>query len=283
MEYEDASVTTEQPESRRMTKRQLVQDAIAMAVQSRWDEAAQANQQIVRMMPGDAEAYNRLGKAYTELGRISDARDAYGQSLQADPANLIAQRNLERLSHISEAEAVEVAKRSAQKLDPQFFMEETGKTGVTVLHDVAGQEVLATLTAGEQVSLRQDDDALMVTTSDGVTIGRVEDRLAARLSRLMKTGNEYQCGVVGADGDTVRVIIRETVQAPANAGRISFPPRVGSDLPRAYVREGLVRRAGGGDEDDEEDLDAEAAEESGDDDDDDSAEFGFREGRGDES
>src|SRR5437879_5651645 len=85
-------------EERRGRRRQLAQQAIALAVQSRWQEAVDVNQQIVELLPDDAEAFNRLGKAYTELGQIAEARQAYESALQADAANLIAQRNLDRLS-----------------------------------------------------------------------------------------------------------------------------------------------------------------------------------------
>jgi hypothetical protein len=282
MDSEDGITTTEYTdEERRVRRRHLAQQAIALAVQSRWDDAAEINRQIVDLVPDDAEAFNRLGKAYTELGRIADAREAYEGALRADPANLIAQRNLDRLSRITEAEAEQLAKRAGYKLDPRFFMEETGKTGVTVLEQPAPGTVLATLTAGDQVKLEQQDGRLQVTTMDGTYVGSVEDRLAGRLTRLMQTGNEYQAGVVGVDRDQVRVIIRETRQSPQNAGRISFPPRGAQDaLPRPYLREGLVRRSGDEEDEDELDIDIDA---DIDEDEEDASEFGFHEGTLDET
>ena len=226
MEIDDITATTDYAEeTRRVNRRQLMQQAITLAMQSRWQEAADVNRQIVELAPEDAEAYNRLGKAYTELGRIADAKDAYGSTLRADPANLIAQRNLDRLSLISEAEAAELTKRAGLKLDPQFFMEETGKTRVVSLKAVSGPEVLATLTAGDQAKLEQRDGNVVVTTPDGAEIGVLSQDLSTRLTRLMQTGNEYHAGVVGVDGSEVRVMIRETLQSPQNAGRLSFPPR----------------------------------------------------------
>jgi hypothetical protein len=268
-------------EDRRIGRRQLAQNAITLAVQSRWEEAAEINQQIVEATPDDAEAFNRLGKAYTELGRIAEARAAYENSLTADPANLIAQRNLDRLSRISESEAAELAKKPGTKLDPRFFMEETGKTQLTSLQNAASPEILATLTAGDPVKLEQRDGHLEVTTMDETFIGNIEDRLATRLSRLIQSGNEYQAGVVGVDDQTVRIIIRETHQSPKNAGRISFPPRRSQDsLPRPYVREGLLRRSADDEDEDEPDSDSDA---DTDEEDEDSSEFGFHEGTLDES
>lgn len=268
-------VEEESEEARRGRRRQLVQQAIALAMQSRWEEAADVNRQIVDIAPDDAEAFNRLGKAYTELGRIAEAREAYQDALRADAANLIAQRNMERLSRISEAEAAELAKKAGDKLDPRFFMEETGKTRVTVLSESTGAEVLATLAAGDRVQLGQEDGKVQVTTMDGTYIGRLDEQLAARLTRLMQTGNSYQAGVVGVDDKDVRVIIRETYQSPENVGRISFPPHTQEDLPRPYFREGLVRRAADAEDEDELDIDADADTE---DEEEDVQEFGFHEG-----
>jgi len=126
------------------------------------------------------------------------------------------------------------------------------------------------------VALLEQNGALLVTTLQGGSLGRVEDQLSGRLTRLMQSGNEYRAGVVGVDGRTVRVIIRETQQAPDNAGRISFPPRVSQDsLLRPYVKEGLLRRSGDEDEDDDVDMEGDS---DTDDEEEDTAEFGFHEG-----
>lgn len=280
----DSVVTTDEgtEQEPRVSRRQLIQQAVALAMQSRWEEAVDANQQIIAMMPGDAEAYNRLGKAYTELGRVGDARQAYEQATQADPANLIAQRQLERLSRLSDAEADELARKAGQKLDPRFFMEETGKTELATLRDAASEAELATLTAGDQVELRVDDGNLSVTTRNGDRIGTIEERLGLRLIRLMQTGNQYQAGIVGVDPNAVRIMLRETVQSPQNAGKISFPPRATQDvLPRPYLREGLLRRAS--DEEDEDELEVDLHDEVLEDDEEDASDFGFSEGTLDES
>jgi hypothetical protein len=284
MEVDEFAASTEfSDESRRARRRQLAQQAIALAMQSRWQEAAEVNQRIVELVPDDSQAYNRLGKAYTELGRISDARGAYEEALRADAANLIAQRNLERLSRINESEVQELLRKAGQKLDPTFFMEETGKTGVTLLDEVPETDLLATLTAGDQIQLEERDGRLVATAMDGTAIGVVEERLGTRLIRLMATGNRYQAGIVGVDGTVVRIIIRETLQSPENSGRISFPPRVSSEaLPRPYLRGRAVARSS--DDEDEDDLDADVRDPDADDDEEeDPSAFGFSEGTLDET
>jgi tetratricopeptide (TPR) repeat protein len=280
---EVSSVPEVTDEERRANRRQLTQQAITLAVQSRWQEAADMNRQIVELAPDDAETYNRLGKAYTELGRIADARQAYESTLRVDPANLIAQRNLDRLSRIDEKEAAEqLARKGSQKLDPRFFIEETGKTGVVTVQNSSGPAAIATLTAGDEVKLEPRDNQLLATTMDGTYLGRMDDQLAQRIMRLMQTGNRYQAGVIGVDDPDVRMMIRETFQAPENAGRISFPPRGKQEgLPRPYLREGLLRRAA--DEEDEDDLDVDLDADVDEDDEEDASEFGFHEASLDEA
>ncbi|MGH2448486.1 MAG: hypothetical protein ACRDFS_07785 [Chloroflexota bacterium] len=278
MDIEDTRPVTElSEEDRRARRRQLSQQAIATAMQSLWEEAADLNREIVELMPSDSEAFNRLGKALTEIGQIAEAREAYEGALKADPANMIARRNLERLSRISDREVAELARKERIKLDPRFFTEEIGKTAVTSLQEPADASVLATLSAGEQVKMERKDGQLLVATMGGVELGVVDDRIATRLLRLMQTGNEYGAGVVGVDDHTVRVILRETHQAPQNAGRISFPPQVQS-LPRPYLKEGLLRRSSTlRDEDDDLEIDVNDLDQDDDEEEENPAAFGFHE------
>ena len=81
-------------------KRNGAEQAIALALESKWEEAAALNRQILASFPNDVDSWNRLGKALIELGRFRDARDAYQKSIELDPVNKIAKRNLDRLSSV---------------------------------------------------------------------------------------------------------------------------------------------------------------------------------------
>src|SRR5579859_1904210 len=86
-------VQSESPNRRRLTEQ-----AISLALQSRWDQAVEVNRLLVTYFHDDAEAYNRLGKALTELRNYPEARDAYQRAIEIDKGNNIARRNLERLT-----------------------------------------------------------------------------------------------------------------------------------------------------------------------------------------
>lgn len=215
---------------RRLRSRQ----AIALAMQGRWREAVAANNGIIESFPGDVEAYNRLGRAYIELGEYSSAKESYSRTLELDPYNAIATKNLRRLSHLGEA--LLRGEGETHHVQPQHFIEEIGKAGVTILEDPAPPDVLARMVAGEMVRLEIDSSSLVVSSNRGEYLGRVEPYHAQRLISLMQGGNEYTAAIVNAAEDKVKVIVREVYQHPSQAGRLSFPPRR-FETPRPAVDE----------------------------------------------
>ena len=77
-------------------RRQLADTAIAQATQGEWEAAVATNQELLELGP-DTDAYNRLGKAFAELGRHDEALAAYENALERDATNRIAERNVARL------------------------------------------------------------------------------------------------------------------------------------------------------------------------------------------
>lgn len=227
-----------QVEEKVRLKRQRAEQAIQLAMQSRWQEAAQANREIIALFPSDVDAYNRLGKALTELGRYAKAREAYAKAQELEPGNTIARKNLERLTRLSRAGRGRAA--AAQRMDPQLFIEETGKTGVTVLQRVAAR-VVPKMTAGDRVELRPRGNALVVEDAGGEYLGEVEPKLGLRLLKLMEGGNRYAAAIASVNNGNCRVIIKEVYQHPNLAGRPSFPVTVVGTGVRPYTKESLLR------------------------------------------
>jgi hypothetical protein len=208
-----------------------------MALQGRWAEALQLNQMIVETFPTDVDAYNRLGKALTELGRYGEARDAYMKALEIDSMNSIARKNLSRLETLGDGAPPRVA---SQKLSPQMFIEEMGKTGVTTLLR-PNMAVAARMTAGDQVAIKAKQSVLAVETMAGDHVGEVEPKLGQRLLKLIDGGNEYVAAIQALDSTQVKVFIRETFQHANQTGKLSFPPTVTENF-RAYTKGRLLRR-----------------------------------------
>ncbi|HET8909592.1 MAG TPA: tetratricopeptide repeat protein [Ktedonobacterales bacterium] len=257
-----------QPEERERRRRQLSEQAIQMARESHWDEAVAVNRELLTLMPHDTSTLNRLGKALSEVGQYSEAKRAYTEALEHDPANNIARKNLERISTLSDEPASD-GRHAAERIDPRLFIEETGKTGFTMLVDLASREVIARLSAGDQVYFAPEGQVLYVTNAADERIGRVEPRLANRLIKFMTGGNKYAAGIADLSETEVRLLIRETFQHPSQFGKVSFPAHGASETIRAYTKDSMVRRDvddgddyGDDDDDGDDDGDDEAEESS---------------------
>jgi len=86
------------------------------------------NQEIADRFGVDEETHNRLGKAYTELGKLDDALTAYRATLELNPLNAIAIKNVNRLEALIEEKA-DLPKGQAA-VDINLFVEEMGKSAL---------------------------------------------------------------------------------------------------------------------------------------------------------
>ncbi|HET7641320.1 MAG TPA: tetratricopeptide repeat protein, partial [Ktedonobacteraceae bacterium] len=78
---------TQSAEEKERLKKQWTDLAIQQALTSQWEEAVLTNKNILNLFPHEPDAYNRLGKAFSELGQYSEARQAYSQTLKYSPNN----------------------------------------------------------------------------------------------------------------------------------------------------------------------------------------------------
>lgn len=247
---------------------QYVEDAIRLAMESKWDDAVELNQFILENFGPEDQVYNRLGKALTELGRLEEARDQYEKSLKLNPFNTVAKKNRSKLEVLIQHKAD--IKSGATRVDLNLFVEEMGKTVITQLEAVEDPEVCDKVVAGDIAELTVAGDTITVATLRGIHLGQLEPKLARRLIKFMQGGNRYQSGVTGCENGQIRVIVRETYQDPKFAGKPSFPMRQKREVAfRPYARESLLQRdAEFPTDDDEEDLvqagiDAEIEEDEG--------------------
>lgn len=218
-------------------KQYLSGEAIALALNSRWEEAAAINRGMIELFPQDVDAHNRLGKALIELGRYAEALEAYKRVIEIDPGNIIAKRNLSRLSQLKE---MRPEPKDRQELDLSLFIEVTGKTALVELYHPAPRELLTMMSAGEQVYLKAKGQKLIVENKDGEYLGEIEPKLGLRLIKLMEGGNRYQAAIAPLGEDGSRVIIKEVFQDPSQAGRPSFPLRA-ADSFRPYIKDSVLK------------------------------------------
>jgi hypothetical protein len=221
-------------------KRQLVEQAITAAAVGDWPTAVDINRRLLEFGT-DSEAENRLGKALWEMGDLATAREHYQSALALDPTNRVAERNIDRLRLLLSQTGDKTAfAEPGSKAPVGIFVEETGKTGFAFLIDLAHPRQLAHVNPGDAVELVPDGSRL-VADSNGVVIGVVEPRVAARLLKLIADGNRYSAGVTSLGDKDVRLIIREVFQDPRNFGKVSFPTAAKASDLRPYTKGTLVR------------------------------------------
>ncbi len=241
MTFPEVESSRPSPAAQTRMKRQLAEQAIAQATGAKWNDAADTNRRILEL-GADAEAENRLAKAYWELGELSLAREHYQTALALDPTNRIAERNIDRLKILIQDAKIEKTDAAIEgsKAPVSIFVEETGKTGFAFLTDLADYRKLAQVNPGDAGELTPESNRL-IAISNGVRIGIVEPRVAARLLKLIADGNKYAAGVTSLGDKDVRIIIREIFQDPRNYGKVSFPTAAKSTDLRPYTKGTLVR------------------------------------------
>ncbi len=220
---------------------QYAEDAVQLAISGKWDEAVKLNRFIIESFGADEETQNRLGKALSELGKLKEAKASYEAALKLNPMNTIAKKNAARINALLHQK--EGLKVGGTRVDLNLFVEEMGKTIITTVEAPPSADICSKVAAGDVAELRIDGDGIMVETTRGVRLGLLEAKLARRLIKFMRGGNRYQAGVTSCDGNTVKLIIRETYQDPHFAGKPSFPMRRKREVEfRPYTKESLLTR-----------------------------------------
>jgi hypothetical protein len=227
--------------------------AIQLAMQNKWQEAAELNRQILEAFPDDVDTLNRLGKSLMELGQYADARDQYQRASKLDPSNGIAAKNLVRLTKLADEAATSPisAVQYGRTVDPSLFIEESGKTAVTDLVDRPRFQTIATLAAGDKLTLKVESGVVRVVGPGDVVVGQLEPKIGQRVIRLVAAGNRYSAAITSIDDHHVRIILREEYRDPSMRSRPSFPTSAPGDRP--YTRDSVFRTDM--DDDDDESLD----------------------------
>ncbi|PKB79151.1 MAG: hypothetical protein BZY88_14810 [SAR202 cluster bacterium Io17-Chloro-G9] len=220
-------------------KRDLSHEAISLALQGEWERATEVNRAILELFAEDVDAMNRLGKALIELGRYDDAKKILNRVVLVAPYNNIAKKNIARLTHLGENPSVAKQARKGGSA-PQLFIEESGKSGTTVLRNMASRQVIARVAPSDPANLVVEKNNINVYGGDDEYLGQIEPKLARRLIRLMYGGNEYDAAIVGINEHAVSIIVREIHRDPSLRGVCSFPTRLKEEH-RVYLGDNLAR------------------------------------------
>lgn len=197
----------------------LAQKAIGFALSGEWEKAIKVNQEILKENPKDTDALNRLARAFSELGKISEAKKYANKVLEIDPVNTIASRCLKKWKEVKKVE-----RNGCAPVLVESFLEESGKTKLITLLNLGDSSVFNSLDPGEEVKLFASAHKVSISSRDDKYLGRLPDDLAARIRNLIKTGNKYQVLIKSIEPKEVKVFIREVEKGKDSKNIPSFPP-----------------------------------------------------------
>ncbi len=231
----------------------LEQHAVDAAINLRWEDAIRLNNEIIKLDTKNESAYLRLGFIYLQQKDIVKAKKFYSKALRLQPKNSVALQNLERIS-VLENEKVSKHTNGQVAFDPDLFIETAGKTKMVALTNLGQKNVLAVLTIGQQVCLKEKKRRVEVRTSNGEYIGTLPDDLSRRIIFFIKAKSEYVTYVKESTLTRVIVFIKEEKKGRTVMHQISFPQNIQKKLDESTVNEDKEEAEGA--EEQEEHMDA---------------------------
>ncbi len=199
--------------------------AIQTALLGDWNAAVTSNKELLKENPKDIEALNRLAFALFALGKNKDAKAAYQKVLALDILNPIALRGLSRLSGKASKKNSQTEKQQTQnnqKLISNIFLEETGKTKIVELINVAEPKTIAKLRTGESVILSIKRSKMFILGNDKHYLGMLPDNIGRRLIKFLNGGNAYQAHVKSVLDKHIAIFIKETKRSNKFKNQPSF-------------------------------------------------------------
>lgn len=218
----------------------LQREAIDAALAGQWKTAISINGQIIELNAESLDAHLRLGFAYLQMGNLKKSKSVYLRALKLQPANQIAQNNLEKIKILKKQDGLTKKGKQHEKksgepdndiaLNPELFINVRGKTKVVTLKNVGQAHVLARLKIGQQVYLKTKKRRVEIRTEDGEYIGALPDDISKRLIFFLNAESEYSVYVKEASKNSVDVFLREEKLGGRVKRYTSFPDNMQDDL-----------------------------------------------------
>lgn len=194
--------------------------AISAALTARWDDAIQANLEILAKDPENTAALNRIGIAYLKTKQPGNAKKAFTKVLSLDQFNTIAKTNLKKASPKFSRDYDNTTILSNHTFS---FIEEPGKSKVISLANIGEPSTAAKLYTGMEVELKIAARKVKVVTLDKHQyIGSLPDDISSHLIRLIKAGYKYQTLIKSVDTTNIQVFIKEIKSSKRLKGLPSF-------------------------------------------------------------
>jgi tetratricopeptide (TPR) repeat protein len=195
--------------------------AIKCALENKWDQAIEANLEIISENPHDIDTLNRLGFAYLQTSKLDEAQKSYQTVLDLDPTNPIAVKNIKKVKSVSNGSS-EYTIRSFELNVNDLYIEEAGKTKTVELKNIADKKTISALQTGEQVHLIVKRSKIFIQNSVKTYIGMLPDNIGMRLTDFIQGGNEYKACIKSVNEKSVVVFIKEMKRVAKFKNQPSF-------------------------------------------------------------
>lgn len=200
----------------------LEQQAVDAAIAIDWGTAIILNKKILKLDPANIGAQLRLGFIYLQTNDLEHAKKQYKSVLRLQPANSIAQENIEKIKVLEEA-GDHVAIEKDLNFNPNLFLDVPGKTKTVALVNVGQKNILAQLTVGEEVYLKPKKHKIEVRTKTNEFLGYLPDDLSKRLELFLLGQSEYKAFIKEVSLSRVSIFIREEKRGKKVLRFTSFP------------------------------------------------------------
>lgn len=206
----------------------LAKLAIEAAVSSNWKQAEKINKKIISLDESDVEALNRLARAQVCEGNLKRAEKTYNKVLELDPYNIIAKKNLEKLTKIpknggnSNGNGHLNGEGSVGASFSNYFLYEPGKTKIIQLLNLAPPATIASLNCGEKLEMTLKKHSVCIVNSEGTYLGALPDDLSHKLISFIGGGNKYEVYVKYSTSKKLTVFIREVERSTKFENQPSF-------------------------------------------------------------
>ena len=139
---------------------------------------------------------------------------------------------MEKISILTDKNTKSKINRSKKELknDPNLFLNVLGKTKILTLINIGQLGVLAHLSVGEEVFLKEKKRKIEVRTKDNEYVGAFPDDLSKRIIFFLKNKSEYATYIKESSRNLVEIFIKEIKKGKKVLKYISFPKDVQDNM-----------------------------------------------------
>src|SRR3990167_2539034 len=160
---------------------ELSDKAIDCALNNNWQQSITYYKKILTVEKNHLDAILGLAFACLQTNNIKELKKYYKKALTINPTNTIALNNIDRIKTIEKKGIKHLSINNHVVLDPNLFINLSGKTKVIALTHIGQVDTIAKLKVGERVNLKVKRRRLEVRNHNSEYIGALPDDISKRL------------------------------------------------------------------------------------------------------